>query len=551
MEERSLRVVATDKTFFNKLTNTLTKFLIPTQIGFNSLKISMKRNVLIKTYETLNAENAPVEKKEELEKRYDDAYTAYLEALDKYVLDTIYKKVKNETATQFESTALSQYYGIVQLKDREYNEYKYRKQKYLLELDNESVKNTAKEKVIEKYNRFYVSKQDSLYKGILKNYSIKLADSTNIYDSSKDWIYVKIFNTLEDYMKNILPLKISDPKLESVSKDYEKYEKFSVGKLDTRDNIEKNMILLGISRNLFTHSLPLVVAEQCYMKLLKDARCLVQDTKIAAKREKAYTMVLNLIEDYNIRLLSTKVYWDNSKEREEFKKFYEQYKQIEKLKEVDFIKYVKEKEILFIKTDLKKIRNDKTDYSRLIKYYKRKLVDYGVMKEIRKAKKRKKMYQLEYLDLEENNTYEEIIKKVVEQCFKEEKLEQSKLYVSITLTTPDNIHKINKQYRDVDRETDVLSFPMFEKEELENKINSQDFEYEDVLGDIIISIDRVKEQAEEYGHSFEREFAYMIVHGFYHLMGYDHIKEEDKAIMRPKEEKVLNKLGITREDMNE
>lgn len=392
MEERSLRVVATDKTFFNKLTNTLTKFLIPTQIGFNSLKISMKRNVLIKTYETLNAENAPVEKKEELEKRYDDAYTAYLEALDKYVLDTIYKKVKNETATQFESTALSQYYGIVQLKDREYNEYKYRKQKYLLELDNESVKNTAKEKVIEKYNRFYVSKQDSLYKGILKNYSIKLADSTNIYDSSKDWIYVKIFNTLEDYMKNILPLKISNPKLESVSKDYEKYEKFSVGKLDTRDNIEKNMILLGISRNLFTHSLPLVVAEQCYMKLLKDARCLVQDTKIAAKREKAYTMVLNLIEDYNIRLLSTKVYWDNSKEREEFKKFYEQYKQIEKLKEVDFIKYVKEKEILFIKTDLKKIRNDKTDYSRLIKYYKRKLVDYGVMKEIRKDKKQNVKY---------------------------------------------------------------------------------------------------------------------------------------------------------------
>lgn len=392
MEERSLRVVATDKTFFNKLTNTLTKFLIPTQIGFNSLKISMKRNVLIKTYETLNAENAPVEKKEELEKRYDDAYTAYLEALDKYVLDTIYKKVKNETATQFESTALSQYYGIVQLKDREYNEYKYRKQKYLLELDNESVKNTAKEKVIEKYNRFYVSKQDTLYKGILKNYSIKLADSTNIYDSSKDWIYVKIFNTLEDYMKNILPLKISDPKLESVSKDYEKYEKFSVGKLDTRDNIEKNMILLGISRNLFTHSLPLVVAEQCYMKLLKDARCLVQDTKIAAKREKAYTMVLNLIEDYNIRLLSTKVYWDNSKEREEFKKFYDQYKQIEKLKEVDFIKYVKEKEILFIKTDLKKIRNDKTDYSRLIKYYKRKLVDYGVMKEIRKAEKQNVKY---------------------------------------------------------------------------------------------------------------------------------------------------------------
>ena len=157
------------------------------------------------------------------------------------------------------------------------------------------------------------------------------------------------------------------------------------------------------------------------------------------------------------------------------------------------------------------------------------------------------MYQLEYLDLEENSKYEEIIKKVVEQCFKEENMEDSKLYISITLTTPEHIHEINKQYRNVDRATDVLSFPMFEKEEIDNKIAQKDFEYEDVLGDIVISIEQVEKQAKEYGHSFEREFAYMLVHGFYHLMGYDHIEEEDKKIMRPKEEKILNELKITRE----
>ena len=279
--------------------------------------------------------------------------------------------------------ALSQYYGIVQLKQSEYVEYKYRKQKYLLELDKETVINSAKQKIIEKYQKFYISKQDVLYKGILKNYSIKLADSTNVYDSAKEWIYVKILETLEDYIKNILPLKINDTKLEKVVKEYEKYEKFAVGKLDTRDNIEKNMILLGLSRNLFTHSLPLVVAEQCYRKLLKDARCLVQDTKIAAKREKAFTMLLNLIEDYNITLLATKVYWDNAREREEFKNFHEKYKEIEKLKEIDFIEYVKEKEILFMKEDMKRIQGAKTDYSKLEKYYKRKLVDYGAMREIR------------------------------------------------------------------------------------------------------------------------------------------------------------------------
>ena len=81
------------------------------------------------------------------------------------------------------------------------------------------------------------------------------------------------------------------------------------------------MILLGISRKLFTHSLPLVVAEQCYQKLLKDARCLVQDTKIATKREKAYSMLITIIEAYNTKLLATKVYWENPKDRENFKNF--------------------------------------------------------------------------------------------------------------------------------------------------------------------------------------------------------------------------------------
>ena len=89
---------------------------------------------------------------------------------------------------------------------------------------------------------------------------------------------------------------------------------------------------------------------------------------------------------------------------------------------------------------------------------------------------------------------------------------------------------------------------MFEKNELDEKIAKKDFENEDILGDIVISVEKVKEQAIEYGHSFERELSYMLVHGFYHLMGYDHIKEEDKKIMRPKEEKILETLKISREN---
>ena len=384
MEETSLRITGANKSFINKISNTISKILIPTKIGINGMFISVKRNSMIKAFEHFNS----VEEKEIYEKKYEETYIAYLEALDKYVMDSIYKKVKNNTASDFEKEALSKYYGVISLKENEYVEYKFRKQKFLIELDYHTVKSTLKDKIIEKYNKFYLDKMDWIYKGILKNYSIKLADTTTKYDSTKEWIYNKIFNTLKEYMQNILTLKLEidskaeNPKYKEIKQDYEVYESFEVGKLDQKDIIEKNMLLLGLSRKLFTHSLPLTVAEQCYMKLLKDARCLVQDTKLFVRREKAYNMLINLIEDYNIKLLSTKVYWESNDKREEFKTFWSKFQKILKYKDIDFIEYIKQKEVLFIKDEIKKIKEEKFDYSKLMKYYKRKLVDYGAMKQI-------------------------------------------------------------------------------------------------------------------------------------------------------------------------
>lgn len=156
----------------------------------------------------------------------------------------------------------------------------------------------------------------------------------------------------------------------------------------------------------------------------------------------------------------------------------------------------------------------------------------------------KRFAEIEYVNFDENKDYEELINKVLEECFKTEKLDDYKLYISVTLTNPEYIRKLNKEYRDIDKETDVLSFPMFEKEEIKDL---KDLTFEETLGDIVVSIDRVKEQANEYGHSFERELAYMIVHGFYHLMGEDHMVEEEKEQMRKKEENVLGKLNIVRD----
>ena len=151
--------------------------------------------------------------------------------------------------------------------------------------------------------------------------------------------------------------------------------------------------------------------------------------------------------------------------------------------------------------------------------------------------------ELNYLDIDEKKEYKDVIKRVLDECFREEKLEGKNLYVNVVLTNAQNIRKINKEHRGIDKETDVLSFPMFEKKELEEI----KLENEDVLGDMVISIERVEEQAKEYGHSFERELAYMVVHSFYHLIGYDHMNDEDKQEMRRKEENILNKLNIKRD----
>ena len=112
-------------------------------------------------------------------------------------------------------------------------------------------------------------------------------------------------------------------------------------------------------------------------------------------------------------------------------------------------------------------------------------------------------------------------------------------FVSIVLTDNKHIHEINKTYRNIDRETDVISFAL----EDEKSFNRTDIR---ILGDIYISIDKARSQALEYGHSFKRELYFLAVHGFLHLLGYDHMKKEDEEVMFKKQEEVLSRYGIER-----
>ena len=135
--------------------------------------------------------------------------------------------------------------------------------------------------------------------------------------------------------------------------------------------------------------------------------------------------------------------------------------------------------------------------------------------------------------------WEAKINEVAAICLREEEI-PAEAEVDLLFVDNEAIREMNRDYRDIDRATDVLSFPMYEADE------AIDDEEEILFGDIVISLERAQEQAEEYGHSLEREVMYLLVHGLLHLSGYDHMEEEEKRVMRAQEEKLLAVIGAIR-----
>ena len=147
---------------------------------------------------------------------------------------------------------------------------------------------------------------------------------------------------------------------------------------------------------------------------------------------------------------------------------------------------------------------------------------------------------------------EELAKKVIEAAIDYEDCPYE-TEVNLLLTMNEEIHQMNMEFREIDRPTDVLSFPMVDYEEPgEFDFLEEAFEYfhpesgELMLGDIVISKEKVVEQAEEYGHSIEREYAFLIAHSMLHLFGYDHMEEDERAVMEAKQKEILEHLQILR-----
>lgn len=122
-------------------------------------------------------------------------------------------------------------------------------------------------------------------------------------------------------------------------------------------------------------------------------------------------------------------------------------------------------------------------------------------------------------------------------------LDKQRCELSVTFVGLDEIHELNREYRGVDRPTDVLSFPQFE--DLEEEIPEVG---EICLGDVVICREKAEEQAGEFGHSFERELVYLFTHSVLHLLGYDHMEEDEKKVMRQREEEIMEHIGLMRQE---
>ena len=133
------------------------------------------------------------------------------------------------------------------------------------------------------------------------------------------------------------------------------------------------------------------------------------------------------------------------------------------------------------------------------------------------------------------------MKKAAEYCLDLEQVDQERTEISVTFVEGEEIRNLNREYRDTDKVTDVLSFPQFDD------LNEIPEFGEICLGDVVICKDRALEQAEEFGHSFEREIIYLFTHSILHLLGYDHMEEDEKKEMRQREEEVMAHLGILRD----
>ena len=388
MPELQLKVVKnTGDGIWGKALNNLNKVLYSSNGGFFNFVINSKRNALLRasvSYEEI-ANIAKESKRNSVTEKYEKAYDNYLNTLEKYIKETIYTRAQKRVSTIKENKVLSEYYEINSLKGTEYCEYKYRRQMMLLSMDFENILATKSGYFVEKYEKFYVSVIDQLYKGTMRHYSIKLTNQ----NEDKNAVYSKIYDLVEGYIKEVLPYVNQTEEVKKIQETYQKYvaviDMYSKKEINT---IKRQLYLLELGISIFSYCLPLLAAEECYLNIISNARTIIPNMYITADKFEAYELLLDAMESYMCNVLAKKTTWDNEMKKEEFVAFWDKFMQYKKLEKIDLYEYKRLREVLFVTNDIKYLKKQNVPVKELMVYYRDRMKQQGGLRKIKNTVKK-------------------------------------------------------------------------------------------------------------------------------------------------------------------
>lgn len=381
-EEVQLKLAKrTDEGFLGKALSNIGKAVYSSGSSLYTLVIATKRSSLIKhftAYKT-SMQIADEKKRNAVVTKYEKTYENYLNTLERYITETIYTKMQKRASNLEEEKIMAAYYEINALKGIDHVEYKKRLEMLLLNMEWNAISATKSGKFLEKYKEFYLHNMEELYKASMRHAAVILA---NAKEGDQDK-YEKIYKLVEDYIKNILPLLEETKENKQVLDDYKRH----VLTLDSFAKKDYNLLrrrlsLLGFARILFVYSLPTVAAEQCYLEIISSARTSLSNYFTEADKFEAYQLLLDAIEEYNDNVLVLKSYWNSVEEEAEHKKFQEKWSELKKLARIDYDDFKKQREVLFIRKDLKEMKKLKLKLDEVRRYYRERMLQLNALRRL-------------------------------------------------------------------------------------------------------------------------------------------------------------------------
>lgn len=379
-EQVQLKLVKrTEEGFLGKAISNIGKAVYSSGSSLYTLLISTKRSSLLKHYANYKTAMEIVDenKRNAVISKYEKVFENYISTLEKYVTETIYTKMQKKVSNLEEEKIMSSYYEINALKGVDHVEYKNRLHMLLLNMEWASVSAGKSGKFLDKYIDFYLYNIDELYRASMRHATILLANAKS-GDMDK---YDAIYNLIENYITNVLPIMPETKENLEVVETYKKH----VLTLDNfakkeYNDLRKKLTLLGLGKTLFVYSFPTVAAEQCYTNIISLARTYLANYFMDADKYEAYQVLLDAIEEYNDNVLVRKTYWGSPTEEEEYKKFKEKWTELKKLARINYDDFKKQREILFVKNDLKYMKKAKHKLDEVREYYRERMLQLHALR---------------------------------------------------------------------------------------------------------------------------------------------------------------------------